>query len=600
MKKTTFAVLILVLSLIFLADSIAQDAMVIGDANGDGVVNILDLVLVASRFGKSIDPTQVPNPDVNGDGTVNVLDLVFVTNIMSGRKSAAPSTGGTLIFGRGGDSITLDPARIEDGESAKVCDMLYDTLVQYKGSTTDLEPALAESWERSADRLTWTFHLRQGILFHDGTPLNAEAVIFSFTRPFTLFRNIQEEFIDQIIALDPFTVQIQLKTPYAPFISTLAGTSFSIVSPTAAANFGDDFGNNPVGTGPFKFVQWDRNDKIVLTSNETHWAGKPALDRLIFRSIPDNAVRLVELQKGNLHAMEFPNPDEIPLIQGDPSLGLLMQPSLNIGYLAMNMEKPPFDDLKVRLAINHGINKTEIVQHLYQGLGIPAKNPIPPTLWGYDNSIEDYTYDPELAKQLLAESGYPDGFETTLWALPVPRPYIPDGRSLAAAIQSDLQNIGIEAEIVTYDWATYLEKTANGEHDMAMLGWIADTADPDNFFYLLSIPAAEKPAYNISFYRNDELQDILERARMITDQGIQEFERNLGLRGIDRVGAKLRTDRDVRIALYQQAQAIVHRDAPWVALAHAQRILVIDSSVKNLRLSPIGWKYIRNARIVSE
>ena len=600
MKKTTFAVLILVLSLIFLADSIAQDAMVIGDANGDGVVNILDLVLVASRFGKSIDPTQVPNPDVNGDGTVNVLDLVFVTNIMSGRKSAAPSTGGTLIFGRGGDSITLDPARIEDGESAKVCDMLYDTLVQYTGSTTDLEPALAESWERSADRLTWTFHLRQGILFHDGTPLNAEAVIFSFTRPFTLFRNIQEEFIDQIIALDPFTVQIQLKTPYAPFISTLAGTSFSIVSPTAAANFGDDFGNNPVGTGPFKFVQWDRNDKIVLTSNETHWAGKPALDRLIFRSIPDNAVRLVELQKGNLHAMEFPNPDEIPLIQGDPSLGLLMQPSLNIGYLAMNMEKPPFDDLKVRLAINHGINKTEIVQHLYQGLGIPAKNPIPPTLWGYDNSIEDYTYDPELAKQLLAESGYPDGFETTLWALPVPRPYIPDGRSLAAAIQSDLQNIGIEAEIVTYDWATYLEKTANGEHDMAMLGWIADTADPDNFFYLLSIPAAEKPAYNISFYRNDELQDILERARMITDQGIQEFERNLGLRGIDRVGAKLRTDQDVRIALYQQAQAIVHRDAPWVALAHAQRILVIDSSVKNLRLSPIGWKYIRNARIVSE
>ena len=600
MKKTTFAVLILVLSLIFLADSIAQDAMVIGDANGDGVVNILDLVLVASRFGKSIDPTQVPNPDVNGDGTVNVLDLVFVTNIMSGRKSAAPSTGGTLIFGRGGDSITLDPARIEDGESAKVCDMLYDTLVQYTGSTTDLEPALAESWERSADRLTWTFHLRQGILFHDGTPLNAEAVIFSFTRPFTLFRNIQEEFIDQIIALDPFTVQIQLKTPYAPFISTLAGTSFSIVSPTAAANFGDDFGNNPVGTGPFKFVQWDRNDKIVLTSNETHWAGKPALDRLIFRSIPDNAVRLVELQKGNLHAMEFPNPDEIPLIQGDPSLGLLMQPSLNIGYLAMNMEKPPFDDLKVRLAINHGINKTEIVQHLYQGLGIPAKNPIPPTLWGYDNSIEDYTYDPELAKQLLAESGYPDGFETTLWALPVPRPYIPDGRSLAAAIQSDLQNIGIEAEIVTYDWATYLEKTANGEHDMAMLGWIADTADPDNFFYLLSIPAAEKPAYNISFYRNDELQDILERARMITDQGIREFERNLGLRGIDRVGAKLRTDQDVRIALYQQAQAIVHRDAPWVALAHAQRILVIDSSVKNLRLSPIGWKYIRNARIVSE
>ena len=600
MKKTIFTALILILSLTFVAGSIGQDVQIMGDANGDGVVNILDLVFVASRLGEGIDSTQAPNPDVNGDNTVDILDLVFIANIMSGGKSAVTPTGGTLIFGRGGDSITLDPARIEDGESAKVCDMLYDTLVQYKGNTTDLEPALAESWERSADRLTWTFHLRQGVQFHDGTPLNAEAVIFSFTRPFTLFRDIQEEFIDQIIALDPFTVQIQLKTPYAPFISTLAGTSFSIVSPTAVANSGADFGNNPVGTGPFKFIQWDRNDKIVLAANTEHWAGRPALDRLIFRSIPDNAVRLVELQKGNLHAMEFPNPDEIPLIQGDPSLDLLMQPSLNIGYLAMNMEKPPFDNLKVRLAINHAINKTDIVEHLYQGLGIPAKNPIPPSLWSYDDSIEDYPYDPELAKQLLAEAGYPDGFQTTLWALPVPRPYIPDGMALATVLQSELQNIGIDAKIVTYDWATYLEKTANGEHDMAMLGWIADTADPDNFFYLLSIPAAEKPAYNISFYRNDELQDILERARMITDQGIREFERNLGLRGTDRIGAKLRTDRDVRIALYQQAQAIAHRDAPWVALAHAQRILVIDSSVKNLRLSPIGWKYIRNARLVSE
>ena len=315
------------------------------------------------------------------------------------------------------------------------------------------------------------------------------------------------------------------------------------------------------------------------------------LDCIIFRSIPDNAMRLTELQEGTLHAMEFPNPDEIPLIQGDPQLEILMQPSLNTGYLAMNMEKPPFDNLKVRLAINHAINKTEIVERLYQGLAIPAKNPIPPTLWSYDNSIEDYAYDPELAKQLLAEAGYPDGFETTLWALPVPRPYIPDGMALAEAIQSDLQNVGINADIVTYDWATYLDKTANGEHDMAMLGWIADVADPDNFFYtLLSIPNAEKPgAYNISFYRNEEMQGILERARMTTDQDIREAE----LLGIFKGGRG--TDRDVRISLYQQAQAIFHRDAPWVPLAHAQRILVIHRDVKNINLSPIGWKYIRTA-----
>ena len=601
MKYRILVVVILGLSILFSTASGAQDVEVVGDANADGVVNILDLTLVAAHFGKSIDSTQAPNPDVNGDGIVNVLDLVLVANIMAGIEPKPASTGGTLVFGRGGDSITLDPPQVVDGESAKVCDMLYDTLIQYKGATTDLEPALAEDWTRSADGLTWTFHLRQDVQFHDGTPFNAEAVVFSLTRPFALFRNFHEQFIDNITTLGPFAVQIQFKMPYAPFISTLAGTSFSIVSPAAAQTFGEGFGENPVGTGPFKFVQWDRNDKIVLAANETHWAGRPALDGLIFRSIPNNAVRLMELQEGNLHVMDLPDPDEISLVQGDPQFELLMQLSLNVGYLAMNMEKPPFDNLKVRLAINHAINKIQIVEHLYQGFGIPAKNPIPPPLWGYDDSIEDYEYNPELAKQLLTEAGYPDGFETTLWALPVPRPYIPDGMALAEAIRADLRNIGIEANIVTDDWAGYLERTEVGEHDMAMLGWIADVADPDNFFYsLLSIPAAEKPAYNIAFYRSTEMQDVLERARTTTDQEVREFASNSELRGADRVPVRLLTDRDIRIRLYQQAQAIFHKDVPWVPLAHAQRLLIIDKRVKNLRLSPIGWKYIRSASLASE
>ena len=210
---------------------------------------------------------------------------------------------------------------------------------------------------------------------------------------------------------------------------------------------------------PVKFVRWDRQDKIVLEANDNYWGGRPMLDRVIFRSIPDNSVRLIELQQGSLHAMEFPNPDDLQQIRDDASLELLSQPGMSIGYLAMNMEKPPFDNLKVRLAINHAINKSVIIEHLYQGLGIPAKNPIPPTLWSYDDTIEDYAYDPELAKQLLTEAGYPDGFETTLWALPVPRPYIPDGRALAEVLQSEFRNIGVETKIVTYDWGTYLEKT---------------------------------------------------------------------------------------------------------------------------------------------
>ena len=481
----------------------------------------------------------------------------------------ASVSGDTLIFGRGGDSIHLDPIQPLDGESAKVCEVIYDTLVQFRDNTTEIEPALAEAWKISADGLVWTFQLRQGVQFHDGTPFNADAVIFSFTRPEALAREFHEELIDRIVALDAFTVQFHLKTAYAPFISTLAKTVFSIVSPTAVAKFGVDFDNNPVGTGPFKFVRWEKHEQIVLTANDMHWAGKPALDGLIFRSIPDNSVRLMELQRGNIHAMEFPNPDDIPLIQDDARLELIMQPSLNVGFLAMNMDKSPFGNLKVRLAINHAIDKATIIRDLYQGRGIPAKNPIPPTLWSYDASIEDYTYDPELAKQLLAEAGYPDGFETTLWALSVPRSYIPDGLALAELLQSELGDVGIKAEIVTYDWGVYVSKILNGEHDMVMLGWNSGD-DPDDLFYsLLSIPAADQPILNLSFYRSDEMQDVLERARAITDQ-------------------------DERVALYRKAQAIFHRDAPWVPLVHTQRILVIDRRVKNLKLPPIGWKYLRD------
>ena len=511
---------------------------------------------------------------------VLILPIAMLSPVLADSHS---KQGGTLIFGRGGDSVGLDPALEEDGESFKVCDNIYDTLVQYKEGSAELEPGLARSWENSEDGLTWTFHLRQDVTFHDGTPFNAEAVLFSLNRQHDKTHPFHKvggsyiywiatglaEIVDKITAVDDFTVQIRLKTAYAPFIYTIAITPFSIVSPTAAQKWGDEFSNNPVGTGPFKFVRWDRKDKIVLTANDDYWGGRPMLDRVIFRSIPDNSVRLIELQQGSLHAMEFPNPDDLEQIRDDETLELIAQPGMSIGYLAMNMDKPPFDNLKVRLAINHAINKSVIIEYLYQGMGIPAKNPIPPTLWSYDDSVEGYAYDPELAKRLLTEAGYPDGFETTLWALPVPRPYIPDGRALAEALQSELRNVGIDTKIVTFDWGTYLEKTKYGEHDMAMLGWSADFGDPDNFLYfLLSKSSAEKPAGNIAFYRSDEMQDVLEQARATSD-------------------------REKRVSLYQEAQQIFHKDVPWVPLAHAKQILVINKKVKNLKLHPLKWRYFR-------
>ena len=513
-----------------------------------------------------------------------LLTFTFIPNYAI---ADSHQSGGTFLFGRGGDSVGLDPALEEDGESFKVCDNIYDTLIHYKDGSTEIEPGLATKWESSEDGLSWTFSLRKGVTFHDGTPFNSEAVLFSLNRQHEKkhpYHNVEgsytywvatglAEIVDEITAIDDHIVKITLKSPYAPFLYAIAITPFSIVSPTAVKEKGNNYSNHPVGTGPFIFQQWDRGDKIVLKANENYWGGRPNVDRVIFLSIPDNSVRLIELQQGNLHAMEFPNPDDLQQIRDDESLDLLSQPGMSVGYLAMNMEKPPFDNLKVRLAINHAINKDVIIEHLYQGLGIPAKNPIPPTLWSYDDSIEDYDYNPKLARELLTQAGYPKGFETTLWALPVPRPYIPDGRALAEVIQSELREIGIKTNIVTYDWGTYLEKTKYGDHDMAMLGWSADFGDPDNFLYfLLSKSSAEKPAGNIAFYKSDEMQQILEKARSISDK-------------------------DERILLYKKAQNVFHQDIPWVPLAHAQQVLVINKKVKNLTLHPLNWKYFRNVTL---
>ncbi|MFQ6042267.1 MAG: ABC transporter substrate-binding protein, partial [Candidatus Poribacteria bacterium] len=353
-----------------------------------------------------------------------VFPLIFILFssiilISSAYCQGAPTT---LVYGRGSDSIGLDAAQEEDGESFLVCESIYDALVQYKQDSAEIEPALAESWETSEDGLVWTFHLRRGVKFHDGTDFNADAVLFSYDRQRDEnhpFHNVgktwvywndlgMNDIIESIEAVDEFTVRITLKRPYAPFINVMAIPPFDIVSPTAVKKWREEFTSHPVGTGPFKFVSWARNDRIVLEANENYWGGKPGVQRLIFRTIPESSVRLLELQKGNIHIMEFPNPDELEIIRNDKNLKLLEVAGVNIGYVAMNFNRKPFDNRKVRLAVNHAINKQSIVDNLYMGLGIVAKNPIPPTVWGYDNSIEDFAYNPELARQLLKEAGYPD------------------------------------------------------------------------------------------------------------------------------------------------------------------------------------------------
>jgi peptide/nickel transport system substrate-binding protein len=240
----------------------------------------------------------------------------------------------------------------------------------------------------------------------------------------------------------------------------------------------------------------------------------------------------------------------------------------------MNMDKPPFEKLAVRQAINYAIHKKALVDNLYQGLAVPAVNPIPPTMWGYHTGISGYEYNPEKAKALLAEAGFPNGFKTTLWAMPVPRPYMPQPMKIAQAIQSDLKAVGIEAEIVTYEWGTYLDKVQRGQHDMGILGWTGDNGDPDNFLYvLLDKNATQIPANNIAFYRSEFLHDIL-------------------------VAAQASSDMTQRAELYKQAQEIVFRDAPWVPLVHATQTAAFKKTVKGFQLHPTGSHWFHHVEML--
>ncbi len=484
----------------------------------------------------------------------------------------------TLIFARGADSVGLDPALENDGESFKVCDNIYETLVTYAPGSTDLQPLLARSWQTSPDGRTWTFRLRTDVEFHDGTAFDAHAMLFSLERQFNPdhpFHRVEGAYkywkdmgLDEIVAAmeatDDSTLVIRLHTPSAPFLSTMAMNFAAAVSPAAVARYGDEFFRNPVGTGPFRFVEWRRDERLVLEANPSYWGTPPALERLIFKPVQESAVRFLELRQGTVHGLDYVSPEFADDIRADPNLQLLTQAGLNVGYLAMNMDKPPFDDVRVRRAINHAIDKQALVDHLYRGLAVPATTPIPPTMWGHDDSIMPYAYDPARARALLREAGFPDGFGTELWAMPIPRPYMPQPDRVAQAIQANLAAVGIQADIVQWEWGTYLDKIFNGEHTMALLGWTSDSGDPDNILYvLLSKQAATKPAQNIAFYRNAELQDLLVEARRSVNH-------------------------EHRVRLYHAAQQIVHRDAPWVPLVHTTQTIAFRRQVQGYTLHPTG------------
>lgn len=500
----------------------------------------------------------------------------------SKEKAAETAKQKIFVFGQGSDPRGLDPAYVDDGESANPIVNIYDGLVRYKPGNTEIEPALATEWSSSPDGKEWTFKLRQGVKFHDGTPFNADAVVFSVSRQLPPQRTDAMPYasfafgpVQKVEKVDDYTVKFILSEPYAPFLANLAMVlAAPIVSPAAVEKYGDKFIENPVGTGPFKFVEWKKGQQIVLEANKEYWDGAPKLDKLVYKIVKENSVRASELRTGGIQAMNGVDPNDVKMLE-EAGVTVIKNPGMNINYLAFFCNKKPFDNPKLRLAVSHAINRENLINFLYQGLAELPNSMLPSFMPGHDKSLKAPEYNPEKAKQLLAEAGYPNGLKVTLLTYSAVRPYNPvGGDKLAAAVQADLRKVGIEVEIKTYPWKEYKEiytPEIVQAGDFMLYGWIGDNGDPDNFLSLLETKEI-KSTLNAAKYSNKKVDELLVKGRT----------------------AKTPEERN---AAYSELQKIVQDEAPWVFLSHSKDMAAVSKNVEGFDLHPVGVVYFRDVDI---
>jgi peptide/nickel transport system substrate-binding protein len=526
-------------------------------------------------------------------------------NIQGGQGGDGGGGGNTFTFGQGSEPITLDPAHVSDSESSKVTRQIFDSLLDFAPESTDVVPALAtEVPEPEEGGLRYTFPLRQGVKFHDGTDFNADAVVFNFERwrftdneyhkgggsqasDFSYYDTYFEGFdndsiIENVEAVDEHTVRFTLKEPLGPFLDQIAQSGFAIASPKAIEDDVEGFWQNPVGTGAFKFVSWNRGTNVKLEAYEDWWGrdvaedeggGGPHVGEVVIRGISDNTSRVAALTGGDLNAADGITPDDISTVEQSGDVKIDYRRPLTIGYLAMNTQKEPFDQREVRQAVNMAINMQDIVEAFFGETGQLATTYMPPTVTFFDKSIEHYPYDPDGARQMLQEAGVED-LETELWYMPIPRPYMPDGKGIAQAMQSNLQEVGINAKLVTFEWGTYLDRTGRGEHPMCLLGWSGDNGDPSTFLnpLLSSSGATEENALNVAYFKNSEVDDLLNSALRTTDQ-------------------------NERGDLYTQAQQLLVEEAPWAPIAYVKPPIGMQSGVEGYHPNPTGGEAFNSVRL---
>jgi dipeptide transport system substrate-binding protein len=481
----------------------------------------------------------------------------------------------TLVYCSEGSPEGFNPSLYTAGTTFDASSHpIFNRLVEFTPGTTEIRPALAESWEVSDDGLEYTFHLRSGVKFHTSanfTPsrdFNADDVLYSFNRQFKAdhpdhglsggnyeyFNGMSmPDLLKEVVKVDDLTVKFVLNRPEAPMIANLGMDFASIMSAEyadqmRAAGTPEKIDLEPVGTGPFQLVAYQKDAVIRYKAHPDYWDGKAAIDDLVFAITPDASVRLQKLKAGECHVMPYPNPADLDVIRSDSNLVLMEQEGLNVGYLAYNTKTPPFDNAKVRKALNMAMNKQAIIDAVFQGAGKIAKNPIPPTIWSYNEATVDDPYDPAAAKAALDAEGV-SGLKMKIWAMPVQRPYNPNARRMAELIQADFAAVGVEAEIVSFEWGEYLSRSKAEDRDGAvLLGWTGDNGDPDNFLAVLL--------------------------------------------GCDAVGGSNRAQWcyhvGERTKLYEEAQIVFKEQAPWATIAHSIVFMPMSKKVTGYKINPFG------------
>ncbi|QCO54965.1 ABC transporter substrate-binding protein [Pseudorhodobacter turbinis] len=517
------------------------------------------------------------------------LKTTLATGLVMTALLAPAAYAKTMVYCSEGSPEGFDPALFTTGTTFNASSHpVYNRLVEFDGATTATKPALAESWEVSEDGLEYTFKLREGVKFQSNdsfTPtrdFNADDVIFTFDRqrkednPYNKYEGGSWEYfnsmsmsdlISEIVKIDDNTVKFVLSRPEAPMIANLAMDFASIVSKEYAdamleVGTPEMLNQAPIGTGPFTFVAYQKDAVIRYAANPDYWAGASPLDNLVFAITTDASVRYQKMKAGECHLMSYPNPADVAAMQEDADLVVQEQEGLNVGYLAYNTKVAPFDNVNVRRALNMAVDKQAILDVVFQGAGSIAKNPIPPAMWSYNDAVQDDVYDPEAAKQMLADAGVSD-LSMKIWAMPVQRPYNPNARRMAELMQEDLGKIGVSVEIVSYEWGEYLERAKAEDRDGAvLLGWTGDNGDPDNFLAVLLGCDAVGNA-NRAQWCDADFDALIQKAKVTADQA-------------------------ERTKLYEEAQVIFKDQAPWSTIAHSVTFTPMRKEVQGYEMSPLG------------